>query len=211
MALTGGIGAGKSTVADLLADRGAVVIDVDALGREVLQPGGAAYDDVIATFGSQVVDGGGNIDRGRLAREVFGDPARLAVLTSISHPAINRLLVSRLDALPPGAVVVLDMAILAEGNLGRPDPQHSYQYVITVEAPLERRIERAVQRGMDEADARRRAAAQASEAERRLLADVVIVNDGDLAALISEVDALWRSMAAWQVAGVGRGSGGASA
>jgi dephospho-CoA kinase len=194
VALTGGIGAGKSTVARLLADRGAVVIDVDALGREVLEPGGSAYDQVIVAFGSSIVDRDGRIDRAELARTVFGDACRLADLTSISHPAINEALVARLDALPHGSVVVLDMAILAESDLGRPDPEHSYQFVITVEAPIERRIERAVGRGMDEEDVRRRAAAQATEGQRRAVADAVIRNDADLDSLGEQVGRLWSSL-----------------
>jgi dephospho-CoA kinase len=196
VALTGGIGAGKSTVARLLAERGAVVIDVDALGRDVLEPGGRAYDQVIAAFGPGVVDAGKRIDRAALARAVFGDASRLELLTSISHPAINAALVARLDALPDPSVVVLDMAILAESDLGRPDPDHSYQVVITVEAPLERRVERAVQRGMDEGDVRRRAAAQATDERRRALADAVIVNDAGLDALVTQVDRIWRSLVA---------------
>jgi dephospho-CoA kinase len=194
VALTGGIGAGKSTVARLLADRGAVVIDVDGLGREVLEPGGSAYGQVVAAFGPSVVDPRGRIDRAELARTVFGDASRLAVLTSISHPAINQALVARLDALPDGSVVVLDMAILAESDLGRPDPEHSYQFVITVEAPIERRIERAVGRGMDEADVRRRVAAQATEQQRRAVADAVIHNDADLDSLGAQIGRLWCSL-----------------
>jgi dephospho-CoA kinase len=192
--LTGGIGAGKSAVAALLAERGAVVIDVDAVGREVLEPGGRAYDAVVAAFGRRIVDGEERIDRAALARVVFGDPAELAVLTAISHPAINSELAARLDALPADSVVILDMAILAESNLGRGDPEHSYQFVVTVEAPLEVRVERAVRRGMDRDDARRRANAQASEEQRRTLADAVIVNDSDLAGVAHQVDRLWQEL-----------------
>jgi dephospho-CoA kinase len=195
VALTGGIAAGKTTVARLLADRGAVVIDVDALGREVLEPGGAAHDRVIAAFGPDVTDAAGRIDRAELARTVFADPSRLALLTSISHPAINAELVARLDALPETSIVVLDMAILAESDLGRPDPEHSYQFVITVEAPIERRVERAVRRGMEEDDVRRRAEAQATEEQRRAVADAVIVNDADVDSLAAHVRELWRSLA----------------
>jgi dephospho-CoA kinase len=189
--LTGGIGAGKSAVAGLLAERGAVVIDVDAVGREVLEPGGRAYDRVVAAFGTGILDGEKRIDRAALAKVVFGDPSQLGVLTAISHPAINAELVARLDAIPSDSVVVLDMAILAESNLGRIDREHSYTFVVTVEAPLEVRVERAVRRGMDAGDARRRANAQASEAERRALADVVIVNDRDLGTVAGQVDRLW--------------------
>jgi dephospho-CoA kinase len=192
--LTGGIGAGKSEVAGLLAERGAVVIDVDAIGREVLEPGGRAYEAVVAAFGPEIVDRDDRIDRAALARVAFGDPAQLAALTALSHPAINAELVARLDGLPGDSIVILDMAILAESDLGRPDPAHSYQFVVTVEAPLEMRVERAVRRGMDADDARRRAGAQASEEQRRAVADAVIVNDTDLSGVALQVDRLWQEL-----------------
>jgi dephospho-CoA kinase len=204
--LTGGIGAGKSAVAALLAERGAVVIDVDAVGREVLEPGGRAYEGVVAAFGPGILDGAKRIDRAALARVVFGDPSQLALLTAVSHPAINAELVARLDAIPPDSVVVLDMAILAESNLGRMDKEHSYTFVVTVEAPLEVRVERAVRRGMDADDARRRANAQASGEQRRALADVVIVNDGDLAGVSAQVDRLWDQLLGRVVQGQDQGA-----
>ena len=194
--LTGGIGAGKTAVAALFAARGAVVIDVDAVGREVLEPSGRAYGPVVAAFGSGILDDSGGVDRAALARLVFADPAQLATLTAISHPAINAELVARLDALPADSVVILDMAILAESNLGRSDAEHSYQFVITVEAPLEQRVERAVRRGMDPEEVRRRVKAQASEDQRRARADVVVVNDSDLAAVADQVDGIWAQLAA---------------
>jgi dephospho-CoA kinase len=190
--LTGGIGAGKSSVARLLEALGAVVIDVDAIGHAVLQPGGRAIDQVIAEFGSRVLDDEGRIDRPALGRIVFSDRDALARLTAISHPAINAELVDRLDALPRDSVVVLDMAILVESNLGRADPDHSYGTVVTVEAPEETRVRRAVARGMAEDQVRVRIAAQATEAERRGVADVVIVNDGDEGELARAVEGAWR-------------------
>ena len=192
--LTGGIGAGKSTVAAMLQERGATIVDVDAIGRAVLEPGGRAFTAVAATFGPAVVDADGRIDRAALARIVFADAEQLDRLTAISYPAINAELVDLLDALPRDGIVVLDMAILVEGNLGRPDPEHSYEYVVTVEAPEEQRIARAVARGMSEADARRRLASQASEADRRAVADTVIVNDGSVDTLAAAVDRLWATL-----------------
>lgn len=193
--LTGGMGAGKSTVAAMLAGRGAAVIDVDALGREVLEPGGEAYTAVVARFGPVVVAGDGRIDRAALAGVVFDNPATLADLQAISHPAINRVLDRLLDGVEAG-VVVLDMAILVESHLGRDLPSgRGYDTVVVVEAPLEVRVARLVSaRGVDEADARARIAAQASDEARRAVADHVIVNDGDLAALEAQVDALWRDL-----------------
>ena len=186
--LTGGIGTGKSTVATLLGERGAVVIDVDALGRDVIAPGGRARDAVVERFGTA--------DRVELAARVFADPDELAALEAISHPAINAELDERLAALPDGAVVVLDMAILVESDLGQLDSGRGYTVVVTVEAPLAARLERLVERGLTEADARARMANQATDAQRRAVADHVIVNDGDLPALERQVDALWHALLA---------------
>lgn len=195
--LTGGIGSGKSTVAGLLAQRGAMVVDVDALGREVIAPGGRAEAAVLAEFGPEVADDRGHVDRASLAAVVFADPAALSRLTAISHPAINAELADRLAAMPADAIVVLDMAILVESDLGRGDPAHSYQRVVVVEAPRELRIERAVTRGMARADVEARIAAQATDEQRRAVADAVIVNDGDLVSLERRVDDLWRRLGDW--------------
>jgi dephospho-CoA kinase len=190
--LTGGAGAGKSTVAALLAERGAVVIDVDAIGRQVLEPGGPAHGPVLARFGEGVADADGTIDRAALAAVVFSDPHELAALEAISHPAINAVLDRRLEALPDEAFVVLDMAILVGSRLGRDLPSgRGYDTVVVVEAPVDVRVGRLVeQRGMAEADARARIASQPGDEQRRAVADHVVVNDGDLAALTAAVDAL---------------------
>ena len=190
--LTGGTGAGKSTVAAQLAERGAVVIDVDAIGREVLEPGGAAYEPVLARFGEGVRGADGRIDRAALAAIVFTDPGALADLEDISHPAINAELDRRFSALPEHALVVLDMAILLGSRLGRDLPSgRGYDTVVVVEAPVEVRVQRLVElRGMPEADARNRIASQPTDEERRAVADHVVVNDGDVDALTARVAAL---------------------
>ncbi len=179
--LTGGIGAGKSTVARMLSANGATVIDVDGLGHVVLQPGGKAHDAVLDAFGT--------VDRRELGAIVFADAAALARLTAISHPAINAELIEVLAGID-AEVVVLDMAILAESNLGR----GVYDVVVTVEAPIELRVERAVARGMAETDVRRRLAAQASESQRRQLAQHVLVNDGTEAHLAAQVAQCWAAL-----------------
>jgi dephospho-CoA kinase len=196
--LTGGIGSGKSTVSAMLAERGATVVDVDALGRVVIAPGGRAEAAVISEFGDEIVDGDGHVDRAALARAVFGRSEALARLTAISHPAINGEIAARLDDLPHGSIVVLDMAILVESNLGRGAPAHSYSRVVVVEARAELRVQRAVQRGMAEADVRARISSQATDAQRRTVADALIVNDGDLVTLTERVDELWSTIEAWR-------------
>ncbi len=192
--LTGGIGAGKTSVAACLAGHGATVIDVDALGREVLEPNGRAAPSVAAEFGDSILAADGQIDRVALARTVFGRPDELSRLTAISHPAINAELVERIDRVTPDAIVILDMAILVESNLGRGDPAHSYRMVVTVEAPLEVRVARAVARGMREDEIRRRIASQATDEERRRVADFVIANDGNAEQLAQRVDAVWAEL-----------------
>ena len=189
--LCGGIGAGKSTVARLLAERGAVVVDVDALGRSVL-----AHDEVrhavVAEFGDGVLDAGGGIDRAALAREVFSCEGRLTDLEAISHPAIDREIARHLEALAsdPPDLVVLDMAVLVESDRGKLPNGRGYTEVVVVEAHADVRLERLVARGMAADDARARMAAQATDAERRAVADHVLVNDGDEADLAERVDEL---------------------
>jgi dephospho-CoA kinase len=208
--LTGGIGSGKSTVAALLAAHGASVIDVDALGRDVIGPAGRAEADVLEAFGPAIAGVDGHIDRAALARAVFGRPEELARLTAISHPAIDDLLAERIDAVRSergdDAVVVLDMAVLVESELGRRDPEHEYTRVVVVEAPVDLRVARAVARGMAADDVRARLASQATDEQRRAVADVVVVNDGDLDQLASAVDELWTTIVEWAASGSG-GSG----
>jgi dephospho-CoA kinase len=199
--LTGGIGSGKSTVAHLLAERGAHVIDVDELGRRVLAPGGRAEGAVGGAFGPQVVAADGSIDRAALAAIVFADTEALSRLTSISHPAINEELVHALAALSASSIVVLDMAILAESNLGQVADPYRYRFVVTVEAEAGRREDRAVARGSDRRDVRNRMAHQADEGTRRRLADVVITNDGSREELVAQVDSLWQRLEALHGAG----------
>ena len=195
--LTGGIGSGKSTAARLLAERGAIVIDDDLLGRDVIAPGGRAEQAVLTEFGPSITDADGHIDRPSLAKAAFGNADALARLTAISHPAINAELAERLDGIANDAIVVLDMAILVESFLGRGSAKYSYTRVVTVEAPLEVRVERAVARGSTRDDVAARMRAQASDEQRRAIADVTITNDGDLGHLINEVDSLWRTMQRW--------------
>lgn len=195
--LTGGIGSGKSTVARMFGGRGAVVIDVDAIGRDVIAPGGRAEAAVLAEFGPGIAADDGAIHRPSLAGVVFRNPLALTRLNSISHPAINAALGDRIGAQPADAIVVLDMAILVESDLGRTHPRYRYTRVVVVEAPLDLRVERAVARGMQEPDARARAAAQATDEQRRAVADLVIHNDADLATLDSRVEDAWTQITRW--------------
>ena len=195
--LTGGIGAGKSTAAARFGELGAVVIDVDGIGRDVLVPGGRAERGVIEVFGEAILDENGHIDRGRVAAEVFGRPERLAALEAVSHPAINAELDSRLQQLAEGGeveIVVLDMAVLTESELGQLESGRGYTQVVVVEAPVEVRLARLLERGLTEEQARARMASQATDEERRVIADFVIVNDGTPEELSVAVDQVWAEL-----------------
>jgi dephospho-CoA kinase len=185
--LTGGAGAGKSTVAARLRELGAVVIDADALAREVLEPGSDGLREVVAAFGAQVLRPDGSLDRAALAAVVFADPERRRELEAITHPRIAARTSELLAAAPADAVVVHDVPLLVEKALAP-----AYELVVVVDAPVERRVERLVGRGLTEADARARIAAQATRAERAAVADVWLDNDGSVADLVAAVDALWR-------------------
>lgn len=198
--LTGGIGVGKSTAAGLLAERGAHIVDVDAICKEVIEPGGPAHRAVLDRFGAHVVGTDGRLDRAALAAVVFGDPTALADLTAISHPAANEVMAWEVASQPPGTVSVLDVAVLVEyPRLGRwaDGPGGGYGQVVVVEAPLAVRLERLVaQRGMSEADALARIQAQVDDAERREVANHLLDNGGDLAQLSAQVDQLWALLTA---------------
>jgi dephospho-CoA kinase len=185
--LTGGIGSGKSTVSAQLASLGAVVVDADAVAREVVEPGTPALAAVVERFGSGVVTGDGALDRPALGRLVFGDRAALAALEDITHPAIWARTTELVATAPPDAVVVHDMPLLVEKHMGA-----QYHLVVVVGAGEDVRLQRLVeQRGMPEADARARIAAQATDDERRAAADVWLDNEATTQALRANVLRLW--------------------
>lgn len=186
--LTGGIGSGKSAVARLLADHGAVVVDADALAREVVEPHTPGLRRIVEEFGADVLSADGRLDRGRLAALVFADQDARERLNAIVHPLVGRRAEEILSGLPDDAVVVHDVPLLAENGLAP-----NYDLVMVVEAPEPTRIARLVRdRGMAEDAVRARIAAQASDEQRRAVADVLVVNDGSRAELAVAVDQVWR-------------------
>ena len=192
IALTGGIGSGKSTVAQFLRSRGAVVVDADAIAREVVEPGQPALAEIRETFGPEVIAADGRLDRARLAEIVFSDADALARLNGITHPRIAERSAELLARAPSDAVVVYDMPLLVEQG---PAALAGWDRIIVVDCPDDTRLERLVERGLDADDAGRRISAQATREERLAVADVVIDNSGDLSALESQLDRLWAEWA----------------
>jgi dephospho-CoA kinase len=184
--LTGGVGAGKSTVARALADLGAVVIDADALARDVVAPGTPGLAAVVAEFGPQILAPDGTLDRSRLGELVFADPAPRAALEAIVHPLVRRRAAELDSAAPPGALVVHDVPLLAEtGQAG------SFDAVLVVDVPTEVQVARLVRdRGWSADEAAARIAAQATREDRLAVATYVLDNTGtpeDLRRHVAEV------------------------
>ena len=191
--LTGGIGSGKSEVSKRLAALGAVIVDADKVAREVVEPGTPGLRDVVAAFGTDVLRPDGSLDREGLGRIVFGDPQKLAQLNAIVHPLVGEriaAIMAEVERDHPDAVVVYDVPLLVENNL-----QGRYDVVVVVAASPETQLARLVeQRGMPAEDARARIAAQAPLEAKVAVADYVIDNDGDLAALDASVEKVWRDL-----------------
>ncbi|CAN7427279.1 dephospho-CoA kinase [Knoellia sp. LjRoot47] len=185
--LTGGIGSGKSTVARALADLGAVVVDADAVAREVVEPGMPALAAIRERFGDPVFGSDGALDRAALGRLVFTDPEALADLEAITHPAIWRRTADLLSQAPADAILVHDMPLIVEKDMGA-----DYHLVVVVGVEEDERRARLVKdRGMSEEDARSRIDAQADDDARRAVADVWVDNNGTPGQLDVEVRRLW--------------------
>ena len=187
LGLTGGIGAGKSTVAATLTELGAVVIDADAIAREVVEPGSDGLAEVVAAFGEDVLDADGALDRPALGRIVFADDAKRRKLNGILHPLIGGRTAEIVAEADEDAVVVHDVPLLVENGMGA-----AFALVLVVDAPVDVRLTRLVEtRGMSVEDARARMAAQADDDARRAAADVWLENAGAAGALREQVERLW--------------------
>ncbi|MCA1223240.1 dephospho-CoA kinase [Streptomyces sp. 8L] len=188
--LTGGIGAGKSEVAKLLASYGAVLIDADRIAREVVEPDTPGLAAVVAEFGTDVLTPDGSLDRPRLGAVVFADEERRRALNAIVHPLVRQRSAELERAAGPDAIVVQDVPLLVESGL-----TGHFDVVLVVDASPATQLERLVRlRGMAEDDARGRMAAQADREQRRAAADIVIDNDGAREALEPRVREVWEAL-----------------
>lgn len=187
LGLTGGIGAGKSTVSKTLTALGGVLVDADVIAREVVEPGTEGLTQLIDAFGEDVLAEDGSLDRAALAAKAFRDDESRGKLNSIVHPLVGKRTAELIDAAPGDAVVIQDIPLLVEGKMGA-----LFQLVAVVFADAEERVDRLVnQRGMPESDARARIAAQATDEARRAAADVWIDNSGAPGDLDDVVRTLW--------------------
>ncbi len=185
--LTGGIASGKSTVSRRLMELGATVVDADAIARALQEPGQPGLERIVEEFGPSVLTPQGRLDRAVLGALVFGDPQARQRLNGIIHPLVRAEAGRLAAAAGEHAVLVEDIPLLVETG------QHErFDLVLTVQAPVEERVRRMVEdRGMTEADARARIAAQATDAERAAVSTSVLVNDGSVQRLLDRVDAWW--------------------
>jgi dephospho-CoA kinase len=189
--LTGGIGSGKSTVANLLRAKGATVVDADEVARSVVEPGQPALDKLVERFGAGILDAGGRLDRPALAAIAFADEDGRKALGEITWPAIGEEFERQIREAPDDAVVICDVPLLVESKAAAARP---YVAVVVVEAPLDLRLDRLEIRGVPRDDAQRRMAAQATDDERRAVATHVIDNGGDLESLARQVDDVWADL-----------------
>ncbi|HYL53550.1 MAG TPA: dephospho-CoA kinase [Acidimicrobiia bacterium] len=187
--LTGGIGSGKTTVAASLARRGAVVIDADAIAREVVEPGSPALSKLVERFGADILHPDGSLDRAALAAKAFVSDDTRKELEAITHPAISAEFLRRVSEAPEDAIVVHDVPLLVEANRAA-----DYAGVIVVDAPVDLRLARLVARGVAREDAERRIALQASDEDRRKVATWWVDNAGDLDALEKQIDVIWTDL-----------------
>ena len=185
VALTGGIGSGKSTVGQMFQDLGAIVTDSDQLARDVVERGTTGFDQIIAAFGDEVLKNG-DLNRAALADLVFKDPAKRKQLEQITHPLIRKAFAKIVESANGDSIVVNQIPLLVESN-----HDYKFDHVITVSASEAVRIERLLKRGMNLTQIQQRLQAQSNDAQREKISDSVIRNDGSQTDLLSEVEKVW--------------------
>ena len=197
IALTGGIGSGKSRAAAILEEFGAHSISADSLAREVRERGEDGYNEVVAYFGDEILNEG-QIDRKKLAEIVFNDSKQLEVLESITHPLIRAKFVSQTRGLPENSVVVYEIPLLAE-SISR-QKQLDFDHVIVLESETETRVARLIERGLSAKEAQLRIANQYSDAQRKEIATHLIKNEGSLEELINALSQWWSKFISPEIA-----------
>jgi dephospho-CoA kinase len=197
IALTGGIGSGKSRAAAILEEFGAHSISADTLAREVLERGEDGYNEVVAYFGDEILNEG-QIDRKKLAEIVFNESKQLEVLESITHPLIRAKFVSQTRGLPENSVVVYEIPLLAE-SISR-QKQLDFDHVIVLESETETRVARLIERGLSAKEAQLRIANQYSDAQRKEIATHLINNEGSLEELVNALSQWWSKFISPEIA-----------
>lgn len=185
VALTGGIGSGKSTVAQIFQDLGAIVVDSDQLAREVVERGTTGFDQIVAAFGDEVLNNG-DLNRSALAELVFKEPAKRKILEEITHPLIRKAFAKIVESGKDESIIINQIPLLVESN-----NNYKFDHVITVSTSEEIRAERLLRRGMNMAQIRQRIQAQSTDAQRENISDTIIRNDKSHVELISEVERVW--------------------
>lgn len=188
IALTGGIGAGKSLVANYFFTLGAQVIDSDQLARNAIERGSVGFDEVVSHFGDDILKDG-DIDRRKLAEIIFSDSKQRNVLESIIHPKVQQALTDAKKSLADDEILIYEIPLLFETNAAS-----RFDLVITVEAPLADRIQRLKERGLLQSEIEKRIASQATEAQRISIANIVIENSGNEEELLRKVEAIWEEI-----------------
>jgi len=187
--LTGGIGAGKSTVADLFAKRGAIVIRADEISHQVIEQGNPGYDQVVTRFGELILDSEKNIIRPKLAEIVFKDKQALLDLENIIHPLVRTETNRIIEQLPPEAIVINEVPLLLEKKL-----ESLFEALVIVISTEKNRLERITQRGLTEEQAKARIIKQVDDEQRKSAADYLISNDGNFDQLESDVERVWEAL-----------------
>jgi len=185
VALTGGIGSGKSTVGQIFEDLGAVVTDSDQLARNVVERGTTGFDQIVAAFGDEVLKNG-DLDRAALAEVIFKDPVKRTQLEQITHPLIRRAFAEIVESAQNDSIVINQIPLLVESK-----HEYKFDHVITVSATEEIRIQRLLMRGMNLTQIKQRIGAQSTDAQREAISDTVISNDKDHSELLVEVEKVW--------------------
>jgi len=188
VALTGGIGSGKSTVGQIFAQLGAIVIDSDQLARDVIERGSIGFNEVVAKFGDEILKNG-EIDRQILASLIFKDPAKRSELEQITHPLIRKAFAKMVSSASPDSIVINQIPLLVESN-----HDYKFDHIITVSASERIRSERLIKRGLTNDQIKQRLGAQATDQMREDIADSVIINEKNEQELTDQVEKIWEQL-----------------